>query len=478
MSPRALLILVLVLVAGATAWILIPPQDRAAEPAEEPRGEQVAAPQPGAAEPLEPVAPPSGDPGPSRTAVTPTADEADTGFAEPSTDPDALQVRCIDRDTEKPLPHAVVFFLDQSAMSEETMWLALTSNASIADVLTRFATRYRCDENGEVRVPFSADLALAGRHGERFVVETIWEQHPGSEVVLALYEQPKLPVQVVDAAGTPQPNASVVLREVTRVPVDAEGRADSEALLAALRDDTCLVVLILANNETGVLQDVAAVGAALGARGVPLHVDATQAVGKIPVDVAQLGAATLSGSAHKFGGPKGSGFLIERDESLEPWIRGGPQERRRRGGTENSAGIVGLGVACALASRELPDRMERYAALRDRLWEGIRKGIRDVRRNGSPVHVLPNTLNLEFCGAAGEVLLEALDGEGVSVSAGAACASGSIEPSPVLSAMGRSPEQARGSLRFSVGHGNDTAQIDRVVAMLPELVARVRKLAS
>ncbi len=263
---------------------------------------------------------------------------------------------------------------------------------------------------------------------------------------------------------------------VTRIGVDAEGRVDPEAVAAAVRPETALVAVILANNETGVLQDMDALRQAVGT--APLHVDATQAVGKIPVDMGTLGAASLAGSAHKFNGPKGTGFLVWRGAGTPVFVRGGPQERRRRGGTENVAGIVGIGVAAELAARELSARGERCRMLRDRLWHGIEATIPDVRRNGSASHVLPNTLNLEFVETAGDVLLEALDGEGICVSAGAACASGSIEPSPVLSAMGRSPEQARGSLRLSVGQGNDEAQIDRVLAVLPELVTRVRRIAA
>jgi cysteine desulfurase len=233
---------------------------------------------------------------------------------------------------------------------------------------------------------------------------------------------------------------------------------------------------MLANNETGVLQPIEVIAERVHARGRLLHVDATQAVGKIPVDVGRLGADLLSASAHKFNGPKGAGFLFQQaGVELAPHIQGGPQERRRRGGTENLAGIVGLGVACALAASELPERADRYARLRDRLWEGIRSKVSHVRRNGSERHVLPNTLNVEFAGTAGEVLLEALDLEGISVSAGAACHSGSIEASHVLTAMGCSPEQARASLRFSVGYGVDEAQIDRVLAVLPDLVTRVRE---
>ncbi len=266
--------------------------------------------------------------------------------------------------------------------------------------------------------------------------------------------------------------------EAVQVPVDGVGRLDLAALGRAVDDRTALVAVILANNEIGVIQDVPAVAQVVHRVGAHLHVDATQALGKIPVDVEALGADSLSGSAHKLYGPKGAGFLWARPEvPLVPWIRGGPQERRRRGGTENTSGIVGLGRAAALAGAELAGRAAEAARLRDRLWEGILEKVPRVRRNGSAEHVLPNTLNVEFEGAAGDLLLEMLDGEGVAVSAGAACASGSIEPSHVLSALGRTPEEARGALRFSTGLGNDEAQIDRVLVLLPELVARARKVA-
>jgi cysteine desulfurase len=199
----------------------------------------------------------------------------------------------------------------------------------------------------------------------------------------------------------------------------------------------------------------------------------------VPVRLDAVAADLLSASAHKLNGPKGAGFLAVRGGlALEPSIRGGGQERGRRGGTPALPAIAGLGAACELAARELAERGRAYAALRDRLWAGLQAKVPRVRRNGSAAHVLPNTLHVEFEGAAGDVLLEALDGEGVAVSAGAACASGSIEPSRALLAMGRSREQARASLRFSVGHGVDAAQIDRVLDLLPALVARARRLGA
>jgi len=267
--------------------------------------------------------------------------------------------------------------------------------------------------------------------------------------------------------------------KVTRLPVDTSGRLDPGAVGAAIDSDTTLVSVLWANNETGVLQPLAEIAEQVKARGALLHVDATQALGKIPVRIDTLAVDLLSGSAHKLNGPKGAGFLfVRRGVELETWLRGGPQERRRRGGTENVVGLVGLGIACELAERELPERAQRMAQLRDRLWDGLRAKLGSLRRNGSESEVLPNTLNVCFEGVQGDVLLEALDLEGVSVSAGAACHSGSSVASHVLLAMGLSPEQARASLRFSVGHGVDEAQIDRVLALVPMLVGRVREAGS
>ena len=267
--------------------------------------------------------------------------------------------------------------------------------------------------------------------------------------------------------------------KVTRVPVDRLGLLDPEAVFAAVGPDTLLVSLVWANNETGVVQPMEVIAEGLRSRGVPLHVDATQAVGKWPVDLGRVPADYLSCSAHKFNGPKGTGCLVAREGSpLQPLISGGPQERRMRGGTENVAGIVGFGRACALASGELETRMANYARLRDSLWEGLLARVGGVRRNGCDRAVLPNTLNVEFEGLPGEVILQALDLEGVAASAGAACHSGSISPSHVLTAMGLSAEEARSSLRFSVGHGVDASQVESVVELCCELAERCRHAGS
>jgi cysteine desulfurase len=293
------------------------------------------------------------------------------------------------------------------------------------------------------------------------------EPAPG-HVVSTLVEHPSVEaaLQVLESAGW----------RVTRLPVDSDGVVALTALADALCDDTALVSVLWANNETGVLQDLEAWSAIVREHGALLHVDATQGIGKLPIDLGSLSVDLLSLSAHKFNGPKGVGCLVVDPElGFEPILHGGPQEKGRRGGTENLAGIVGLGVACDLADKELDQRSRRYSMLRDRLWEGIRTRIDGVKRNGSTAALLPNTLNVEFEDTAGEVLLQALDLEGVAASAGAACHSGSIEPSHVLTAMGLTPESARGSLRLSVGFGNDEEQIDFVLDRLCELVPRVRE---
>jgi len=290
---------------------------------------------------------------------------------------------------------------------------------------------------------------------------------PPGELVTSTIEHPSI--------AEPAARLAALGGKLTRVPVDPDGRIDPAAVAAALSSETRLLSILWANNETGVVQDVGSIAADAGARGVPVHLDATQALGKIPVDGRVVNATLLTGSAHKFNGPKGVGFLAVRAGfPVTPWIQGGPQERRRRGGTENVAGAVGMGVAAALAHRDLEGRARRYAMLRDRLWEGLRARVPQVRSNTPFERALPNTLSVEFCGVAGDILVEALDLEGVCVSSGAACASGSIEPSPVLSALGRTPDEARATVRFSVGLGVDTAQIDRVLEIVPPLVARVR----
>jgi cysteine desulfurase len=263
---------------------------------------------------------------------------------------------------------------------------------------------------------------------------------------------------------------------VTVVPVERDGRLDPARFAAALEPGTALASVQWANHETGVLQPIAELARAARAAGVAFHSDAAQAFGKTALELESLPVDCASLSSHKLGGPKGAGALWVRPRAaFAPLLRGGQQERGRRAGTENVPGLAGFGAACEAARPELGDGGARLAALRDSLWSGIARAVPDTVRNGGPEHVLPHVLDVSFPGASGEALVEALDLEGIAVSTGAACHSGSTEPSPVLLAMGVPVELARAALRFSLGPSNTAAEIESVLAVLPGVVARVRR---
>ena len=229
------------------------------------------------------------------------------------------------------------------------------------------------------------------------------------------------------------------------------------------------------NNETGVIQPIPELAVLARARDVPFHTDAVQALGKIPLSLGAVDVDYASFTAHKLGGPKGSGVLYVREGMrFSPLLLGGPQERRHRAGTENVPGIIGFGAACEAAGRDMEERAVRLSELRDRLWQAIADKIPDASANGSVEHRMAHTLNVSFAGADGEALVTALDLEDIAVASGAACASGSLEPSHVLLAMGVAPEISGGSIRFSLGVDTQAADIDQVLSVLPELVARVR----
>lgn len=262
--------------------------------------------------------------------------------------------------------------------------------------------------------------------------------------------------------------------EVRLLAADAEGRLDPGALDALLDDGVALVTLQLANHELGTIHPVAELARRAHAVGALFHSDAVQAAGRIPVEVAALGCDLLSISAHKLHGPKGVGALWHRRGlDVAPLLVGGHQERERRAGTENVAGVVGFGVACEEAAQGLPERGERVRRLRDRL-EAAALAIDGARRFGAAEPRVPGTANLGFAGVPGELLMMSLDLEGVAVSTGAACSSGSIDPSPVIRALGVPKEVARTAVRFSLGDDNTEEEIDRVALLLPQLVERIR----
>jgi len=263
----------------------------------------------------------------------------------------------------------------------------------------------------------------------------------------------------------------------TLLPVDATGIVSPDRLREAIDADTALVSVMHANNEIGTIQPVAALAAIAHERGAVMHTDAVQSAGKIPVDVRALGVDLLSLSAHKFNGPKGVGALwIKRGTRMQPTATGGKHERNRRAGTENVASIAGLGVAATLALAKMNAEAVRVSALRDRLEAGILRSVAGTQINGAQDQRVPNTTNISFDRIEAESLLIALDLEGIAVSTGSACSSGTLEPSHVLKAMGLPAHRTQNSLRFSLGMFSTQDEVDRVVEVLPKLVEKLRGL--
>ena len=266
--------------------------------------------------------------------------------------------------------------------------------------------------------------------------------------------------------------------KTTVLSVDATGIVSPERLRDAMTPDTALVSLMHANNEIGTIQPVAGLARIAHEQGALFHTDAVQTAGKLPVSVRDLGVDLLSLSAHKFYGPKGAGALwARRGVRLSPFLAGGKQERNRRAGTENVPGIVGMGVAAAGALEKMVAEAARLSALRDRLESGILASVPNTDVNGARDARVPNTTNISFDRIEAESLLIALDLEGVAVSTGSACSSGTLEPSHVLKAMGLSSHRAQNSIRFSLGASNTDEQIDRVIEILPRVVAKLRTLS-
>jgi cysteine desulfurase len=267
--------------------------------------------------------------------------------------------------------------------------------------------------------------------------------------------------------------------EATILPVDADGLVCPDDVRAALQPATALVSVMYANNEIGTIQPLAELGALCRAHGVLLHTDAVQAAGSLPLDVNALQVDMLTLAAHKFYGPRGVGALyVRRGTPLLPLIHGGTQERQRRAGTENIAGVVGMAAALQLAEERRIDYVHQCTALRDQLIDGVLARIPDTRLNGHRTRRLPNNANLSFAGIDGESMLLLLDQEGICASSGSACTSGSLDPSHVVQALGQAPEQASEAIRFSVGRGIDAAAIDTVLQVLASIAARLRATGS
>jgi len=266
--------------------------------------------------------------------------------------------------------------------------------------------------------------------------------------------------------------------DVTFVAVDRRGTVDVEAFQRALRPDTRLASVMLANNVVGTIQPVAVLARLAHERGVAFHTDAVQAVGAVPVDVDELGVDLLSLSAHKIYGPKGAGALyVRRGTRLAAILHGGGHERRLRSGTENVPAIVGLGAAIELAVAELPRERPRLEGLRDRLVQGVLDSIAEVSYLGHPTERLPGNACLTVRYVEGESMVLELDARGFAVASGSACASGSLEPSHVILAMGYGPEDAHGSVRLTLGRENTEADVEAFLAAFPEVVGRLREMS-
>jgi cysteine desulfurase len=263
---------------------------------------------------------------------------------------------------------------------------------------------------------------------------------------------------------------------LTVLPVDEDGRVSVAELEKALSPDTILISIMHVNNEVGTIQPVEEIGKLARQRGVILHIDGVQSVGKVPVDIGALQADLLTGSGHKIYGPKGTGFLyLRKGIKLAPLVWGGGQEKAYRPGTENVAGIVGLGLAAELAGQELHTEMPRLATLRNMLIKGLQENIPDTKLNGPQVGRVPTNVNLRFAGVEGEALLQALDLKGICASSGSACSAGAVNPSHVLLAMGLSRAEAKSSLRMTLGRDNTEEQVAYVLEQLPPLIERLRR---
>ncbi len=265
---------------------------------------------------------------------------------------------------------------------------------------------------------------------------------------------------------------------VTVLPVDEYGMVSVADVEKAITDETILITIMHVNNEVGTIQPIAEIGKLAREKGVLFHTDAVQSLGKVPVDVKAMNIDLLSGSGHKIYGPKGTGFLyMRKGVRLKNLVHGGGQERKKRSGTENLPGIVGLGVAAELAAGEMETEMKRLQVLRDKLIKGIQERIPYTKLNGHPEKRVANNVNMSFEFVEGESLLLSLDLKGIAASSGSACTSGSLEPSHVLMAMGLCHEIAHGSVRFTLGKDNTEEDVDYVLEVLPPIVERLRAMS-
>lgn len=382
----------------------------------------------------------------------------------------------LDNSATTPVSPAVVeamlpYFTDQFGNASSLHYFGQQSKKALAAARRQVAALVNADQN---EIAFTS----GGTESDNLAVIGVAEAYAdhGRHVVTSKIEHPA----VLNACSELERRGW----EVTSVPVSEEGLVSVDDVRGALRDDTTLVSIMHANNEIGVVQPIAEIGELVRERRergqhVYFHTDAVQSAGKIPVDVKMLGVDLLSLTGHKLHGPKGAGALyVRKIVRMRQRQFGGSQERGRRPGTEAVPLVVGLGAACELARTQLGERAARARRLRDRLEAGIAERIPDVRFNGDRERRVPHVSNVSFRDLEGEGLLIALDLEGIAVATGAACHSGSVEPSHVLLALGIDRETIHGSLRFSFGEQTTDEDVDRVLAVLPKIVARLREISS
>ena len=324
---------------------------------------------------------------------------------------------------------------------------------------------------------------LLGAQNSEIIFTSCGTESDSSAIISALHNCPKRRKVVMSKVEHPAVlNLGRDLErrgyKVSLIPVDAKGRLDMERAREMIDTETAVVSVMWANNETGNIYPVAELGELAHKAGALFHTDAVQAVGKIPMDLAELPIDMLSLSGHKFHAPKGVGALyVKRGVRFHPFVIGGHQERGRRAGTENLASVIGLGKAAELALAGIEEENTRVKALRDRLEQSVLETIPAVRINGDPEHRLPNTANISFEYIEGESILMLLDMHNICASSGSACTTGSLEPSHVLRAMGVPYTAAHGSIRFSFSRYNTDEEVDKVLEVLPPVIARLREIS-
>jgi len=359
----------------------------------------------------------------------------------------------------------VPFLKDQWGNPSSIHWAGRGTRKAVEDAREAVSALLGC-------APLELIFTSSGTEGDNHAIKGLaWAQKSkGNHIITTKVEHPA----VLSTCKQLQKEGF----EVTYLDVDKDGLIDLDALKAAITPKTILISVMYANNETGVIFPIKEIGQIAKERGVAFHTDAVQAAGKIKIDVAELNVDLLTISGHKLYAPKGVGALfIKRGTRLVPIIHGGHQERNRRGGTENVAGIIAMGKAAEIAKRDMEKETEHLKALKERLEKGMAERVPHIKVNGHADRRLPNTSNISFEFVEGESLLLNLDMKGIAASSGSACTSGSLEPSHVLVSMGLSHELSHGSVRFSLGKSNTLEEVDYLLEIMPPIVERMRSMS-